>query len=478
MEARKLSELILEKGKNSNIDEMEIYQVSNSSMAFSIYKGNLEGYNIAEENALSLSGIFNGKMGYSYTERLSEDSIDELIGNVIQYAENNESKDVESFCHIDGQEEGQTDAQTDGKVDGQTGGQADKQVNGQAQKSESKWSNLSKYTEEDKIEYMKSIEKAALALDSRISIVEGCSYEENKKSITIRNQNSAGLETTHGIAVIELSVVAKAGDDVQTGYDCMIINDLSAENKSKIVKNAVYDAVNMLGAQVIASGNFDVILRNNVAAEIFSYMSPVFLGSMVQKKLSMLKGKLGQKVAADLLNIVDNPLLENGKIYRAFDDEGVSTYSKYIIQNGELKTFLHNTNTAKKAGLESTGSGFRVSYKSSIDVMVSNMYIEEGKTSFEEMLKSTLKGILITEVQGLHAGINTISGDFSLSCSGYLINNGQIDKPVNQITISGNYYEMLQDITMIGNDTKFCAPYMNYFGAPSLKVKNLTVAGK
>lgn len=450
MDENSLTKLIFHKAKENNIEEIEVYIVKNSSMSFNIYEGNLEDYRIAEESALSLRGIYKGRMGYSYSEKLAEDSIDELIKNLIQYAENNESKDVETFENL----------------------------SGQPQKSEDSYDKLFVYTNEQKIDYMKSIEKEAFALDKRISVVNLCSYKELTKSIIIKNIKGFGLETTHSMGFIGLSVVAKDGRDVQTGYSHLVISDLSEEYKSKLVQNAVYDSVNMLGASTINSGKYNVILRNNVAADMFSFMSPIFLGSVVQKNLSMLKGKIGQKVGANSLNILDSPLLTNAKFYRTFDDEGVKTYSKYIVENGILKTFLYNIKTAKNDGVESTGNGFRISHKNSIDVLPTNMYIEEGKLSLDEMIDSMNNGIIITDIDGLHAGINTVSGDFSLLSNGYFIKNGRIDKPICQVTISGNFYEMLMDITMIGNDTAFCLPEMNYFGSPSLQIKCLTIAGK
>lgn len=450
MDSKELTKLIFQKAKAEKIEEVQVYIVKNSSVMFNIYEGNLEGYGIAEESALSIRGIYKGKLGYSYSEKFVEESIDELIKNLIQYAENNESKE-------------------DGKSN---------ILIRECKKSESASKKLGKYTDEEKIAYMKTIEKEAFLIDKRVSVVRLCGYHEYTKTVIIMNDNGSELEAVHTVGAIGLSVVAREGKDIQTAYSSLVIDDLSEKYKDALLKNAVYDAVNMLGAAPIESGNFEVILRNNVSAQLFSYMSPVFLGSTVQKKLSMLKDKMGKKVAVDSLSIVDDPLSMNGKFYRTFDDEGVETYSKYLIENGVLKTFLHNTKTAEEAGAKSTGNGFRVSHKSSIDVLATNMYIMEGNVTLKQMINSMEQGIVITAVEGLHAGINTVSGNFSLSANGFFIKKGEANKPVSQITISGNFYELLQNIVDIGSDTAFCEPDMNYFGSPSLKIKSLTVSGK
>lgn len=442
-------QLIFDRGKECGIEDMEVYMVKNSSMNINIYEGNLEGYSIAEENALSIRGIYKGKMGYSYTEKIEEDSIEELLGNLIQYAESNEKEYIEVLA----------------------------EPKEQYKDAKEKNDKLSKYTEEEKIDFLKSIEKEALNFDKRISIVENCSYEEYTNSVFIKNTKGLELEDKYSIGILNLSVVAKDGEDVQTGYSYMVIDDLSDEYKTTLVRDAVSDGINMLKATTIASGNYEIILRNNVVANLFNSMSRVFLGDVVQRNLSMMKGKIGEKVGSDLLNIVEDPLLNNGMISRTFDDEGNPTFSKYIIEKGILKTFLHNTKTAEKEGLESTGNGFRISHKGSIGVLPTNMYIEKGDSTLEDMIDSMDMGIMITDIQGLHAGINPTSGDFSLSSSGFLIEKGQISKPICQITIAGNFYKLLVNITAIGNDTKFSFPMMNYFGSPSIKLNSLTVAG-
>lgn len=108
-------------------------------------------------------------------------------------------------------------------------------------------------------------------------------------------------------------------------------------------------------------------------------------------------------------------------------------------------------------------------------VMPTNMYIEEGEYSLEDMISSIDEGILITDIQGLHAGINATSGDFSLSSNGYLIKHGKIIKPVNQITIAGNFYKILKDIKALGKDTRFSFLGTNYFGSPSIKIDSLVL---
>lgn len=438
---------LFNRGKELGIEDMEVYVVEKSSTKFKIYKGELENQNISKEKALSLRGVYNGKMGYSYTEKLTEDSIDELISNLIQYAQCNEREYVERLSgHV--------------KIE-----------------RKDRANRLNQYDDEKKISFLKSIEKMAYSMDERVYLVQTCNYEEYENTVYIKNTKGLELKDSYGAAIISLFVVAKDNDDTQTGYSHRVIDDLLEEDKTALVDEAVKDAVNMLGASSIPSGNYKVILRNNVAADLFGTMVPVFLANMVQENMSLMKGKIGEQVGSDLLNIVEDPFLKRGIINRMFDDEGTPTFTKHIIKNGILKTILHNNKTAEKDGIKSTGNGFRTSHKSTIGVMPTNMYIEMGNNTLEEMIRSIDTGVLITDIQGLHAGINTVSGEISLSSNGYYIEDGKITKPVNQITIAGNFYDMIKRIEALGDDIGFSISGNYYFVSPSMIIDRLTVSG-
>ena len=216
------------------------------------------------------------------------------------------------------------------------------------------------------------------------------------------------------------------------------------------------------------SDNYEIVFSNGAIATLLSAFQGIFSADSVQKGLSLLKDKLNEVVGSDLVTIVDDPFMKKSSSSRSFDDEGVATHYKELISNGVLKTYLHNLVTAKKDGVKSTGNGFGGS------VSAVNLKLEAGKSTLEEIISSCKKGIFITNVQGAHAGVNAVSGDFSLQASGYLLEEGKKIRPVALITVAGNFLEMLKDITMVGNDSK-----MSYYGitSPSIKVKSMPVSG-
>ncbi len=211
--------------------------------------------------------------------------------------------------------------------------------------------------------------------------------------------------------------------------------------------------------------------------DLLSFVSSVFSAEYVDKGLSLLKDKIGEQIASNLLTIVDDPFLEDGFASRGFDDEGMSTSKKDIIHEGVLTTYLHSLKTAKKFHASKTGNAKRASYKSPLAIAPSNFYVLPGSSSLEDMIGTIDNGVYIIDVAGLHSGLNPVSGDFSLSASGYEIKGGKIHRPINQITIAGNLYTLFKDIEIIGNDLTFGLPSGSYFGSPSIKISSISVAG-
>ncbi len=450
MANRELIDKIFNKGKQLGLDDMEVFIQGNKQFDTRIFEGEIDKYSISDEIGLSFRGVYNGKMGYSYTEKVDESSIDMLLKEAIENAVNIDSEDKEVIFE---------------------GSKEYKEVN-------TFNSELENVTTEQKIDFVKRLEKEAFKVDSRVTSVNYCLYSEATGYSLLVNTKGLDLENKFNIAYSYVSVVVKDGEDIKTGLKYIIGNDFSKFNAEEMAKGAVNEALSMLGADSIESGKYPVILRNDVAANILEAFASVFIAENVQKDLSLLKGKLNEKIANELITIVDDPFLAEGVSSASFDGEGVAAKYKKVIDKGVLMTYLHNSKTAKKDGVESTGNASKGSYKSPISTAPTNMYIENGCTDVDQMIGSVEKGIMIIDVQGLHSGLNAVSGDFSLSAYGYVIEKGKISRPVNQITIAGNLYEVLKNIDAVGNDLKFCLPSFGYIGSPSLKINSLAIAGK
>ena len=208
-------------------------------------------------------------------------------------------------------------------------------------------------------------------------------------------------------------------------------------------------------------------------------MVSAFSAESADKGLTQLKDKVGEGIASPLIHIVEDPHLSGGFGSVPFDSEGVPTQKKRLVDGGQLTGFLHNLKTAKKFKVAPTGNGFKASYKSPVGIGATNFFIEPGEETLENLMMRLGSGVYLTELDGLHAGINPVTGEFSLSCRGFVIEAGHLGQAVNQITVSGNYFELLKQVEGVADDLSFEeVDSVSVYGAPSLYVKSLMISGE
>lgn len=447
MELKQFINKLFEEARINGFTEYEVYYVDRENLSINIYKEEVEKYNLNTSYGLSFRGKINGKIGYSYTEILDEDAIKMLVKNAKEGALSIENEDIQ-FIY----------------------------------KGDDKYENIDTYHKElENIEADKLIklalemEKEAKALDSRVSSFGGCGIGYSKAKYGIINSNGLDLENKSNSLTAYVVPIIKEGENMHDGFGYTIAKSLDDVNPKKIAKDGINEAISRIGGKSVPSGKYETIIYNEAMVSLLSTFAGVFSGDAAQKGLSLLKDKEGQMIANSIVTLVDNPHLEDGLASVGFDDEGVATIKKDIIKDGKLITLLHNLKTAYKGNTKSTGNGFKSSYASPVGVSPTNFYIEKGEKSLEELMSEINEGLLITEFAGLHSGANSITGDFSLAAKGFYIKDGKKDFPVEQITIAGNFFDVLKNIVQIGNDLKFP---MSSVGSPSVKVEGLSVAGE
>jgi len=449
MDKIRLIKTLLDKSKEI-FDDSEVYQVNGKKIDIGIYNGEIDKYSIAESGGLSFRGLNDGKMGYSYMDVLNE----EQFNNIIEESYSNS-------LYLD----------TSGEESISSGSKEYKDITIFNK-------NLESIPIEDKIEFARNLEKEAYALDKRVTNVQNCFYNEFHHDRNILNTKGMFLNDRTNGAIGYISVIVKEGEDTKTGSSFKIFSEFNKDGYKEIAAEAVNEAISQLGAKPTKSGKYPVIIRNKQFASLLEGFNDVFSADKAEKRLSLLKDKEGEIIANHIVNIIDDPHSKIGLASRGFDDEGTATKYRKIVENGKLTTLLHNNRTAKKAKKESTGNGTRSSYNSPIGIAPSNLYLEKGSNTFEGLLQGIEYGIYITGVTGLHAGINTISGDFSISANGFEIVNGKVNNPVNQITIAGNFYKLLYDIEAIGDDLMFNFPGNSQYGSSSVRIKELSISGE
>lgn len=447
MDFKEFKNILFEKALNEGFEDCEIYYTDGEDISITVYEGEVEKYNLDKSFGLSFRGMLNGKMGYSYTEILDDKAIDILIKNAKEASKCIESTD-EQFIY-----------------------EGDKY-----------YSKVQTYSE--KLENIDAAKLIEIALDlenqtkeysDKVVNISSCkvSYSSSKNGI----YNTKGLELSNkgNLIIAYVIPIVEDNNEKQDGMGYKIADSLEEIDTKEIAKQGVKEALSKLGGSTISSGNYKTIIYNEAMASLLEAFADIFSGEAAQRGLSLLKGKEGEVIASNIVSIVDDPLLDKGLASTPFDDEGVATFKKNIVSNGVLNTLLHNLKTAHKANVKTTGNGFKASYSSPVSIEPTNFYIEKGEFSIGELMKEVKEGIMVTDFAGLHSGANSITGDFSLAAKGFYIKDGKKEYPVEQITVAGNFLDLLKNIKFIGNDLNFP---ISSVGAPSVIVEGLSVAGK
>ena len=447
MELELFVDSLFKKASEAGFSEYEVYYVDRESLGISVYKEEVEKYNLNNSAGLSFRGKLGDRIGYSYTEILDEDAIDMLVKKAKENVSAIENNDIQ-FIY-----------------------EGDKEY----KEISTYYEALENLAPDKLINIAINMEKEAKKYCDKVESFSGCAISYSSGKYGIINSKGLNLKNKSNLLTAYVVPIVKDGENMYDGCGYVVAKSLDEIDPAKIAKMGVDEALSKIGATSIPAGNYKVIINNEAMVSLLSTFAGIFSGDTVQKGLSLLKGKEGEIIASDIVNLVDDPHLKDGLASVAFDDEGVATVKTYLIQDGKLNTLLHNLKTANKAGVKSTGNGFKASYASPISVSPTNFYIEPGVNSLEEMTKKIDKGLIITDLAGLHSGANSITGDFSLAAKGFYIENGVKTHPVEQITVAGNFFTLLTDIEEVGNDLKFP---MSSVGSPSIMIKELSIAGE
>ncbi len=410
----------------------------------------MKGYSTENSSGVSFRCVINGKAGYASTENRTEEEAKSLVLRALNNAGSIESEE-KAFIH----EKGDRYAVLED-------------------------SGMSQPTGAELTDAALALQKELYQADSRVADGTQAYMAYAGEKYALYNSNGLDLEDKVTLSMCYAIPLVADGGEMYDGFE-MKRGNLKDFDIKAIAADAVENAVSTIGAGSVPSGKYTAVISNKTMATLLMTYSSVFSAEAAQKGLSLLNGKEGEKIAADFITIVDDPMYHDNVIKRTFDGEGVATYAKNVVEKGVLNTLLHNLKTAAKAGVKSTGNAGRPSYASVISVSPFTFYIQpEGNVQEkakvpEELLRKAENGVYVTDVTGLHAGANPVTGDFSLSAKGFLITEGKKGAPVKNFTVSGNFFELLKNVEILGRDLDFV---QGTFGSPSVLVRELAIAGK
>jgi PmbA protein len=326
---------------------------------------------------------------------------------------------------------------------------------------------------EERIDYARRAERAALDADPRMTNSDGGSFDAATSHKVLATSHGFAGEFRRSYCSVSAAPIAQdESGAMQRDYWYSLARTLSKlEAPEAIGREAARRTLRRLGARKIASTQVPVVLDPLVAESILDNIFEAVNGDAVYRQSSFLAGKLGEKVAGSNITVIDDGTMPEGFGTEPFDGEGIPTQRTVVIENGVLKSYLLNTYTAKKLGLKTTGNAAR-GLAGNPGIAAGNFFLRQGERTPQQIVGDIKRGLYITHFLGF--GVNMVTGDFSRGASGLWIENGEFGYPVEEITVAGNLKDMLNNISEIGNDLAF----RGSTAAPTLRIDGMIIAGE
>jgi PmbA protein len=423
--------------------DVTVHEVDEFSAALRL--GQIEKLKEAASKALGLRILLGVRSASSFSSDFSQSSLDRLVERTLAMARVT-SEDPAA---------GLPDASLQGSIKGDLGIYSD---------------DVGQLSTEERIDYARRAEQAALDADPRIKNSEGSYFEASVGRRAYAN--SHGFVGSYRSSYCAGSVAPVAEDGgMQRDYWYSVSRRRSGlESPESVGRKAAERTLRKLGGRKMATCQVPVIFDPETAPTIVGHVFEAVRGDAIYRSSSFLTGKLNQKVANERVTILDDGLRPGGFGTRPFDGEGVATNIMPVIEKGVLSNYLLNAYTSRKLGMRTTGNASRgVSGPPSVGPK--NFYLVAGPHSPEEIRKSVKTGFYVTDLIGF--GVNVVTGDYSRGAAGMWIENGEFAFPVEEVTVAGNLADMLNHVEMVGNDLEF----RSAIAAPTLMISGLTVAG-
>lgn len=338
--------------------------------------------------------------------------------------------------------------------------------------------------EEEVLPYLEEAQTLAQE-EGNVQFVHQCTYEQHKEEICLIDPEFHVMRDYDGYHCFRFGVTAGNLLQRETVLRCMYGTCVQDMDLKGCVKKTVQETAGTVGSggtEPLRSGVYPAILSGAVMAELIDAFLPAFFGENRREGMSGLKAEVGESAASDHIWLREVPDLHGARRRRTIDDEGTPTSDKYLIRNGILQEILHNRKTAQQENTESTGNGFRFSLQSNVATGVTNLLFgssdEAKRKTLKELEQELQEGILVTKVDGVFAGADSVTGEFSLIAGGKRICGGKEEGSFREVTISGNFFDLLKRIKKVSVDTQTTFPDIASVTAPAVAVGDMIVSGK
>ena len=447
-ELQAVADRIVEQAKSS--EQVEAFVARGGETDVRIYQGAVEHFVSAQSEGVGIRVISGGRTGFAYAGTLGESAIAEVLAEARDNVQFGEPDEYAALAEPDGV----------------------------AVTEQSLWNDeLADYPTDDKINLAKQLEQLASGRDARVR-VDDSNYADAHGESAVASTTGIRMSGRENGCYVSVSTLADDGEgddaETQTGFGFSVGRSPLEFDLDKAAREASERATRLLGATKPASKRTTVVLDPMVTAQFLGVISSTLNGEAVVKGRSLFAERLGDEVAAPLVTLIDDPTNPRAYSSTDVDGEGLAARRNVLIQDGVLKQFVHNTYSARRAGTVSTGNATRGGFAGTPGVGCLAMSLVPGTRSQAELVSDIDDGLLVQSVQGLHSGVNPVSGDFSTGAAGLLIVNGDVGAPVREFTIASTLQRMLLDIVEIGGDLDWLP--MRSSGM-SLVIRDITLSG-
>lgn len=427
-------------------EQIEAYVARAGETSVRVYQGDIEQLASAQSAGIGVRVIRNGRTGFAHAGSLEAAGLDEVLASA---RENAEFGSVDEWAGL---------AEPDGVP----------------QASLELWNDRLMDTSADaKVALAMELDRLTAGLDARVT-VESSDYSDAVVEGAIATSTGVRTSWREAGCYISVSTLAAEGDETQTGFGFSVGRTLDELVAQRAADDGVQRATRLLGSTKPASGRFTVVFDPFVTAQFLGVLSATVNGEAVTKGRSLFAGRLGEQVASPLVTLVDDPTNPLAYSATAVDGEGLATRRNVVIDGGVLRTFVHSSYSARRAGTVSTGSAVRGGYAGTPGCGCMALSLVPGTATQAELVAGIDEGVLIQQVSGIHSGVNPISGDFSTGAAGLRINKGTVGAPIREFTIASTLQKMLGAVVAVGGDIDWLP--MRAAGM-SLVIEDLTISG-
>lgn len=441
-------------------DEAEAYVQKAVTVQIEVRDRQAETVTYKDRNGYGLRVLLDGRMGFAAGNDFDPKSSDDIIRRLIANTRHHSPDEHNVLPEADGETRPEVIAPT---ID----------------------ETLTRIPIEKKIEKAVAIDTAARQTDPRIQQTAWLLYgDEYREYAIVSSRGITGQGRRTEIYGLAIAMATEMGADghpdpatAQTGARMEVQPTFEALDPAAIGRTAAKFALRMLGASEGETDELEAVLPPETGASFVDLVAGMVSAELVQKQKSLFSDRIGQMVASEMVTLIDDGRLERGLASKAVDDEGIPSTTREIISNGRLVGLLYDSYTAHRGQTRPTGNAVRDSYAARPSIGPTNFYLQKGSISRDRLIASVPKGIYITEVSGLHASVDQVTGDFSIPCKGLIIAHGERTHPVSGITISGNIFEFFRNITGLADDLSWEVDE-NVIGVPTFKVGGVKISGR